>query len=94
MTPDILSLPARPEPVAPVVAAAPGLTPLLLDLDQAAAYLGTSTRSLKRSISAGQLPRGAVVRPFGRRRLFNRLVLEKWVRDGMRPVRLRGRRRG
>ena len=61
--------------------------PLLWTLEQAAAALSTSPRSLKRAVASGELPPGAVVRPFGRRRLFSRLVLEDWCRRGCPAVR-------
>jgi len=56
--------------------------PLLWTLEQAAAALNLSPRSLKRAVAESALPPGAVVRPFGRRRLFSRLVLEDWCRRG------------
>jgi excisionase family DNA binding protein len=55
---------------------------LLLTLEEAAVALGVSTRTLKRADQEGSLPPGAVVRPFGRSRLFNRLVLAAWCRAG------------
>jgi hypothetical protein len=63
--------------------------PLLWDLEQAAEALGLSPRSLKRAVAESRLPPGAVVRPFGRRRLFSRLVLEDWCRKGCPAVRAR-----
>jgi hypothetical protein len=63
--------------------------PLLWTLEQAAAALGLSPRSLKRAVAENALPPGAVVRPFGRRRLFSRLVLEEWCRKGCPAVRAR-----
>src|SRR5258708_4976264 len=72
-------------PPAPAV-----INPLLWTLEQAAAALNLSPRTLKRMDSTGSLPEGAVVRPFGRRRLFSRLILEEWVRKGCpQPVRRR-----
>jgi excisionase family DNA binding protein len=62
--------------------------PLLLNLPQAAVLLGVSPRTVKRLASAGELPEGAVTR-IGRRRLLNRLVLERWVADGCPPPRKR-----
>jgi excisionase family DNA binding protein len=70
--------------------AAVALLPLLLSLAQAAVLLGVSTRTVKRLAAGGELPEGAVTR-IGRRRLLNRLVLERWVADGCPPP--PGRRR-
>jgi excisionase family DNA binding protein len=64
------------------------LLPLLLSLAQAAALLGVSTRTLKRLVASEELPEGAVCR-IGRRRLLNRLVLERWVEQGCPPPRRR-----
>ncbi len=63
------------------------IAPLLWSLEEAALALGTSARTLKRAVAEGALPPGALVRPFGRRRLFSRLVLEEWVRRGCPMVR-------
>src|SRR5262249_28562433 len=60
----------------------PASLPLLLSLAQAASPLGLSERTLKRAAAHGALPKGAVCRPFGRRRLFSRLVLEEWCSQG------------
>jgi excisionase family DNA binding protein len=64
--------------------------PLLLSLAQAAVLLGVSTRTLKRLVAGDELPEGAVTR-IGRRRLLNRLILERWVSQGCPPP--PGRRR-
>lgn len=64
------------------VRSVPAIVPLLLDIGQAALLLGTSARTLKRVCAQGGLPRGAVVKPFGRRRLFNVVVLRKWIEEG------------
>jgi excisionase family DNA binding protein len=64
----------------------PGLLPLLIDLRALAAILSVSTRTAKRLAADGTLPVGAVVK-IGRRRLFNRLLVEEWVRGGCRPAR-------
>jgi excisionase family DNA binding protein len=71
-------------------AAAVPLLPLLLSLTQAAVLLGVSARTLKRLVAGDDLPEGAVTR-IGRRRLLNRLVLERWVAAGCPPP--PGRRR-
>jgi hypothetical protein len=66
---------------------------LLWSIDQAAAALGVSTRSLKRADVLAELPPGAV-RHLGRRVLFSRLVLEAWLSEGgaaAQPKRTRGR---
>jgi hypothetical protein len=66
--------------------------PLLLTLDQASAFTGFSTRTLKRMASEpGALPDGAVLRPYGRVRRFSRVVLERWIGEGC-PRPGRGRR--
>ena len=61
--------------------AAVPLLPLLLSLAQAACLLGVSARTVKRLVAGDDLPEGAVTR-IGRRRLLNRLVLERWVAQG------------
>ncbi len=60
---------------------------LLWSLEEAALALRLSARTLKRAAAEGALPEGAVVRPFGRRRLFVRRVLEKWIAEGCPAVR-------
>jgi excisionase family DNA binding protein len=69
----------------------PWLAPLLLNIADAALLLGLSARSLKRMASAGELPREAIVR-LGRRRLFSRPALERWVNDACPRPRACGRR--
>jgi excisionase family DNA binding protein len=76
-------------PVASLGPAIPALIPLLLSLDQAAILMGVSDRTLKRMAASGALPQGAVCRPFGRARLFNRPILERWVAEGCPPMRRR-----
>jgi excisionase family DNA binding protein len=72
---------------------APLVEPLLWTIDQAAAALNRSTRTLKRMAAEGALPAGTVVR-LGRGRLFNRRILEDWVARGCpAPARARGSRR-
>jgi excisionase family DNA binding protein len=63
------------------------IVPLLLTLQQAAVMLSISERTLKRAAAENALPAGAVVRPFGKRRLFNRRVLEAWIASGCPRVR-------
>jgi excisionase family DNA binding protein len=90
MTPDRLQQPpdetnglAAPAPAAAEAPpAAPGPPRLLWTLAEAAHALNLSARTLKRAAAEGGLPSGAVVRPFGRRRLFSRAVLEDWIRAG------------
>jgi hypothetical protein len=63
-------------------APAPGLLPLLLDLKAAAAFLGgVAEVTVKRMARDGTFPPGVVLK-LGRRRLFSRVALEKWVADG------------
>jgi hypothetical protein len=62
--------------------------PLLWDLEQLAAALNVSERSAKRFAVDGTLPPGAVVH-VGRRRLFSRAIIEKWVASGCPVVRRR-----
>jgi excisionase family DNA binding protein len=77
----------------PALVLTAAVLPLLLSLQQAAVLLGTSERTLKRACAEQALPPGAVVRPFGKRRLFNRAVLERWVEQGCpRPRVTAGRR--
>src|SRR5262249_52565156 len=73
-----------------IPAPAVALMPLLLSLAQAAVLLGVSTRTVKRLAAGDELPEGAVTH-IGRRRLLNRLILERWVAQGCPPP--AGRRR-
>jgi hypothetical protein len=57
------------------------LLPLLLDLQALAQLLSVSEVTCKRLAADGTLPPGAVVR-LGRRRLFSRPLIERWVADG------------
>ena len=52
-----------------------GNTPLLVDITEAARLLGVSTKTVWSAAKTGHLPS---VR-FGRRRLFSRASLEKWI---------------
>jgi hypothetical protein len=65
---------------------------LLWNLPQASAATNVSGGTLKRMAAANELPEGAVVH-LGRRRLFNRLILEKWVAAGCPAVTQRRRTR-
>jgi predicted DNA-binding transcriptional regulator AlpA len=71
-------------------AATPALLPLLIDLRQLAHLLSVSPRTCKRLAFDGTLPPACVVR-IGRRRVFNRLLVEEWVRQGCRPANRGGR---
>jgi excisionase family DNA binding protein len=66
---------------------------LLWTLEEAADALRVSPRTLKRMAAAGVLPAGAVVRPFGRLRLFSRPILERWVSEGCPRARSGARQR-
>jgi hypothetical protein len=58
-----------------------GPLPLLWSIGQTAAALGVSVPTVKHMAACGELPPGAVVR-LGRRRLFSKLVIERWCADG------------
>jgi excisionase family DNA binding protein len=90
MPPDLIPLPTAQPPDPANHGPAAAAEPLLWALEQAAAALNVSDRTLKRMARAGELPAGAVVR-FGRRRLFSRLLLEDWCRKGC-PPSAKGRR--
>jgi hypothetical protein len=74
-------------------AAAVAFLPLLLDLKQLALLLSVSAVTCKRLAADGALPPGAVVH-LGRRRLFSRPIIERWVADGCPSHAATGRRRG
>jgi len=59
--------------------------PLLMDLDQAAAFLGIPASTLHTWAWQGRVP---CVR-LGRRRFFRRKDLERWVDNHLQPVRNR-----
>jgi excisionase family DNA binding protein len=64
----------------------PAVARLLWDLREAAQALNISERSLKRMAAARELPGDAVVR-LGRRQLFVRAALERWIAAGCPPPR-------
>src|SRR5262249_60538689 len=66
----------------------PPAEPLLWDLEQVAAALNVSPRTVKRMAAAGELP-GVV--HVSRRRLFHRAAIEDWVARGCPPL-LRAKR--
>jgi excisionase family DNA binding protein len=63
--------------------------PLLWSIDDLAYALNLSTRTIKRMARAGELPG---VLKIGRRRLFDRRRLEKWIDEGCPPPKRIGRR--
>jgi predicted DNA-binding transcriptional regulator AlpA len=57
-------------PAASTTTAPAKITPILVDMPEAAALLGTSVQALKKNVQRHQLPKGAVVR-IGDRVKFN-----------------------
>jgi excisionase family DNA binding protein len=68
---------------------AAALQPLLLTLEQAAALLALSVRTLKRMVRDGAVP--GICRPFGRAVRLHRPTLERWLEEGCPRVYARGR---
>jgi hypothetical protein len=81
-----------PAPTPPNGAGTPlaALQPLLVDLRGACQLLSVSAPTVKRLVP--EMPPGCVIR-LGRRRLFSRPALERWVAAGC-PSHFRGGRRG
>jgi hypothetical protein len=76
-----LALPCQPAPGPAMI------EPLLWSVEQTASALCLSVSSVKRMSAAGEIP--GVVK-LGRRRLFDRRRLERWIADGCPVPRRRG----